>query len=175
MGQTVNLLTYVFGGSNPSIPTFFSVILSASIIRHSPATNTPCRIYFFRYATILQAGVAQLVERQPSKLKVAGSSLVSRSIFFIDSVADVAQGQSVSLVRKRSRVQFSSSAPFLFRSIAFAGYSFFCLFRGEYFKPPTNYIPISRSISPKGFFLNNHTKTIKKTTISHGKRTISAQ
>ena len=36
MGQTVNLLTYVFGGSNPSRPT--------------------------------KAGVAQLVERQPSKL-----------------------------------------------------------------------------------------------------------
>ncbi len=29
----------------------------------------------------LQAGVAQLVERQPSKLQVAGSSLVSRSLF----------------------------------------------------------------------------------------------
>ncbi len=30
---------------------------------------------------VLKAGVAQLVERQPSKLRVAGSSLVSRSIF----------------------------------------------------------------------------------------------
>jgi len=29
---------------------------------------------------ILKAGVAQLVERQPSKLQVAGSSLVSRSM-----------------------------------------------------------------------------------------------
>jgi hypothetical protein len=28
-----------------------------------------------------QAGVAQLVEHQPSKLRVAGSNLVSRSIF----------------------------------------------------------------------------------------------
>ena len=26
MGQTVNLLAYAFGGSNPSLPTFFAVI-----------------------------------------------------------------------------------------------------------------------------------------------------
>tara|TARA_B100000989_G_scaffold24583_1_gene15912 strand:+ start:11753 stop:11947 length:195 start_codon:yes stop_codon:yes gene_type:complete len=41
LGQTVNLLTYVFAGSNPAPPTYF----------------------YDR-----QAGVAQLVERQPSKL-----------------------------------------------------------------------------------------------------------
>jgi hypothetical protein len=41
MGQTVNLLAYAFGGSNPSFPTT-------------------------HYRTF--AGVAQLVERQPSKL-----------------------------------------------------------------------------------------------------------
>ena len=50
MGQTVNLLTYVFGGSNPSSPTI--------------------------------AEVAQLVEHQPSKLRVASSNLVFRSNFF---------------------------------------------------------------------------------------------
>ena len=41
------------------------------------------------------AGVAQLVERQPSKLQVAGSSLVARSVLFgVHCVvkADVAQG-----------------------------------------------------------------------------------
>ncbi len=43
MGQTVNLLTYVYGGSNPSFPT-------------------KCKYNEFN------AGVAQLVERQPSKL-----------------------------------------------------------------------------------------------------------
>ncbi len=32
----------------------------------------------------MNAGVAQLVERQPSKLQVAGSSLVSRSELFDD-------------------------------------------------------------------------------------------
>lgn len=26
MGQTVNLLTYVFGGSNPPLPTFFKFV-----------------------------------------------------------------------------------------------------------------------------------------------------
>ena len=58
MGQTVNLLVYTFGGSNPSSPTFFS-----------------------------SAEVAQLIEHQPSKLRVASLSLVFRSNF-----ANVAQG-----------------------------------------------------------------------------------
>ena len=49
MGQTVNLLSFDFGGSNPSLPT----------------NNT--------------AEVAQLIEHQPSKLRVAGLSPVSRS------------------------------------------------------------------------------------------------
>ena len=50
MGQTVNLLVYTFGGSNPSSPTNFS-----------------------------SAEVAQSIEHQPSKLRVAGSNLVFRS------------------------------------------------------------------------------------------------
>ena len=48
-GQTVNLLAYAFGGSNPPLPT---------ILR----------------------GNSSAVERQPSKLGVAGSNPVSRSI-----------------------------------------------------------------------------------------------
>ena len=48
MGQTVNLLVYTFGGSNPSSPTKL-------------------------------AEVAQLIEHQPSKLRVASLSLVFRS------------------------------------------------------------------------------------------------
>ena len=51
MGQTVNLLSFDFGGSNPSLPT----------------NNT--------------AEVAQLIEHQPSKLRVASLSLVFRSNF----------------------------------------------------------------------------------------------
>src|SRR5215813_12263819 len=48
-GQTVNLLAYAFGGSNPPLPT----------------TDT--------------GGNSSAVERQPSKLGVAGSNPVSRS------------------------------------------------------------------------------------------------
>ena len=51
MGQTVNLLVYTFGGSNPSSPTKL-------------------------------AEVAQLIEHQPSKLRVASLSLVFRSNAF---------------------------------------------------------------------------------------------
>ena len=51
--QTVNLPAYAFEGSNPSLST-------------TGRNGT-------------QAGIAQLVEHQPSKLRVAGSSPVSRS------------------------------------------------------------------------------------------------
>ena len=56
MGLTVTQLSFDFGGSNPSLPTWFL------------------------------AEVAQLIEHQPSKLRVASLSLVFRSI------ANVAQG-----------------------------------------------------------------------------------
>ena len=49
LGLTVTQLTYVFGGSNPSLPTYL-------------------------------AEVAQLIEHQPSKLRVAGLSPVFRSM-----------------------------------------------------------------------------------------------
>ena len=62
MGQTVNLLAYAFGGSNPSSPTISS------------------------------AEVAQSIEHQPSKLRVAGLSPVFRSIMTRRSNAYVAQG-----------------------------------------------------------------------------------
>ena len=54
-GQTVNLLAYAFGGSNPPLPT----------------TQ--------RYAEAEIRGNSSAVERQPSKLGVAGSNPVSRS------------------------------------------------------------------------------------------------
>ena len=59
-GQTVNLLAYAFGGSNPPLPT---------ILR----------------------GNSSAVERQPSKLGVAGSNPVSRSRTTGASFAHVAQ------------------------------------------------------------------------------------
>ena len=78
LGRTVNPLTYVFTGSNPVSPTKCE-LQNNLLLLHS----------------ISKAGVAQLVERQPSKLQVAGSSLVSRSVLFeVHCVvkADVAQG-----------------------------------------------------------------------------------
>ena len=69
MGQTVNLLVYTFGGSNPSSPT------------ESPKGND--RVFLLKNI----AEVAQSVEHQPSKLRVAGSNLVFRSNY-----ASVAQG-----------------------------------------------------------------------------------
>ena len=68
MGQTVNLLVYTFGGSNPSSPT------------RSPKAKRSG--FYFKVAE-----VAQSVEHQPSKLRVAGSNLVFRSNY-----ASVAQG-----------------------------------------------------------------------------------
>ena len=69
MGQTVNLLAHAYGGSNPSLPTFFMP-------------------FFGEIPKRRIAEVAQLVEHQPSKLRVAGSNLVFRSI----KKANVAQG-----------------------------------------------------------------------------------
>src|SRR5919197_147369 len=54
-GQTVNLLAYAFGGSNPPLPT-------TCANGHGDA-----------------GGNSSAVERQPSKLGVAGSNPVSRS------------------------------------------------------------------------------------------------
>ena len=74
MGQTVILLVYTFGGSIPSSPT------------RSP--KHPDRAFILkRNFQRKQAEVAQSVEHQPSKLRVAGSNLVFRSNY-----ASVAQG-----------------------------------------------------------------------------------
>ena len=75
MGQTVNLLVYTFGGSNPSSPT--------------KARHNRSGFYFEKEIILFEeiAEVAQSVEHQPSKLRVAGSNLVFRSNY-----ASVAQG-----------------------------------------------------------------------------------
>ena len=64
MHQTVNLAAKAFGGSNPSLPTAY-----LSGFAGNWKTNGK-----ERYAV-----VAQLVEHQPSKLRVAGSIPVRRS------------------------------------------------------------------------------------------------
>ena len=67
MHLTVNQAAKAFGGSNPSLPTFFKK-LNYQYVR------TMIKRYF--------AVVAQLVEHQPSKLRVASSNLVRRSSKF---------------------------------------------------------------------------------------------
>ena len=74
MGQTVNLLVFTFGGSNPSSPTRSPITFSGFYFEKAIFSKT-------------QAEVAQSVEHQPSKLRVAGSNLVFRSNY-----ASVAQG-----------------------------------------------------------------------------------
>ena len=59
-GQTVNLLANAFGGSNPPLPT-----TSGDLIDIERGRTT--------------GGNSSAVERQPSKLGVAGSNPVSRS------------------------------------------------------------------------------------------------
>ena len=72
-GQTVNLLAYAFGGSNPPLPT-----IVASAMRPPQAEGGLRRA---RVAPQV-GGNSSVVERQPSKLGVAGSNPVSRSRSF---------------------------------------------------------------------------------------------
>jgi hypothetical protein len=66
-GQTVNLLAYAFGGSNPPLPT----------MRFGPSAGDVDVKDASREST---GGNSSAVERQPSKLGVAGSNPVSRSM-----------------------------------------------------------------------------------------------
>ncbi len=72
--QTVNLPAQAFEGSNPS-PTIRRIRDRA--MRTAKVWSRRSAMRYRRAGTI--AGVAQLVERKPSKLDVAGSSPVSRS------------------------------------------------------------------------------------------------
>ena len=65
-GQTVNLLVQAFGGSSPPLPT-------SSNLKGEPGGNSSA------------------VERQPSKLGVAGSNPVSRSTEQFAHVAQLAE------------------------------------------------------------------------------------
>ena len=70
MGQTVNLLVFTFGGSNPSSPTNADRATAGDAERLQASMSVrPGR----------NAEVAQLIEHQPSKLRVASLSLVFRS------------------------------------------------------------------------------------------------
>ena len=75
-GQTVNLLAYAFGGSNPPLPT---IVTRAAWPARLVGGLSRARILAVRVA-VRAGGNSSAVERQPSKLGVAGSNPVSRSI-----------------------------------------------------------------------------------------------
>src|SRR6266850_8326204 len=89
-GQTVNLLANAFGGSNPPLPTIDSfgrsVLGVGGQISAGRGSVDQGRCNDIR-------GNSSAVERQPSKLGVAGSNPVSRSRFVGENVtyAHVAQ------------------------------------------------------------------------------------
>jgi hypothetical protein len=84
-GQTVNLLAYAFGGSNPPLPTICS---DGACTDRDVGGLSEKRAAAVRVASARAIGTAErdifcgnssAVERQPSKLGVAGSNPVSRS------------------------------------------------------------------------------------------------
>ena len=100
-GQTVNLLAYAFGGSNPPLPTIVAGALrpdrtegglrEARLFEARAVLSLPVqaargsrKVYVAprsNKAQVVQlsGGNSSAVERQPSKLGVAGSNPVSRS------------------------------------------------------------------------------------------------
>ena len=97
MGQTVNLLAYAFGGSNPSLPTK-KVPVGVARFPVVPA----CGHRGWRGLTLIRyifAEVAQLIEHQPSKLRVASLSLVFRSTCAAACDANASVGWTGSLRR----------------------------------------------------------------------------
>ena len=75
--QAVNLPAYAYGGSNPP-PSTLARPVRPSLVRPQPLVQWQ-RDSEGAIRRVPRAGVAQLVERQPSKLNVAGSNPVSRS------------------------------------------------------------------------------------------------
>jgi len=94
-GQTVNLLANAFGGSNPPLPTTLAIeawpgssvggvpwagpgfVAHADVLDLARPGRAECGLS--RAARAFTGGNSSAVERQPSKLGVAGSNPVSRS------------------------------------------------------------------------------------------------
>ena len=85
-GQTVNLLAHAFGGSNPPLPTISTAVASGA---ERFAGLGPCSAQATRRNN---CGNSSAVERQPSKLGVAGSNPVSRSIRFREGTPSLLDG-----------------------------------------------------------------------------------
>ena len=75
-GQTVNLLAYAFGGSNPPLPT---IVAGAACPAWTAGGLSEARVVRRVRGATHTGGNSSAVERQPSKLGVAGSNPVSRS------------------------------------------------------------------------------------------------
>ena len=83
-GQTVNLLAYAFGGSTPPLPTivsmgFSTVRYEGGLCETGVAPTRPVNRLDVEGGDSTFRGNSSAVERQPSKLGVAGSNPVSRS------------------------------------------------------------------------------------------------
>jgi hypothetical protein len=84
-GQTVNLLAYAFGGSNPPLPTIVATgagtdRTAGGLFEVRVAPTRPDNGPAVVSGDSASCGNSSAVERQPSKLGVAGSNPVSRSI-----------------------------------------------------------------------------------------------
>ena len=99
-GQTVNLLAYAFGGSNPPLPTIVAMGFCTGRDvggrfdmrgESRPATAGSTQ-YRFDAVFDVVCGNSSAVERQPSKLGVAGSNPVSRSTVPSGACSDRAEG-----------------------------------------------------------------------------------
>jgi hypothetical protein len=122
-GQTVNLLAYAFGGSNPPLPTIVATGVGTDRtagglfeVRVAPTRpdNGPAVVS----GDSASCGNSSAVERQPSKLGVAGSNPVSRS-----SRTDAHVAQSVEHVLGKDGVTGSSpvmgsSSPAVCRAVS---------------------------------------------------------
>src|SRR3954469_24676175 len=107
--KSAGLMTY--GGSNPPLSTNRS---QKSEIRNQK--RSPFLVSGFELLVSSRAGVTQLVESQPSKLLVAGSSPVSRS---------KGKGQKVQEMRRRASVVSRQGKRWL--EVRSGGQKHFCL------------------------------------------------
>src|SRR5512145_2647687 len=79
-GQTVNLLANAFGGSNPPLATIVEPVCGRMVTMNGTTTESGGRPGRSGRRATPRRGNSSAVERQPSKLGVAGSNPVSRSM-----------------------------------------------------------------------------------------------